>query len=505
MDYKEIEEPQGTEYAFHYVVSKEEKEEKPEQQAISKEKVGVDFLEPLYSFENQIELSRKSGILPQCISALVQGIYGVGYELKNRFPELEGDSKHKAEIEKERNRLREWLESADGTGTGNFNQLLRKVGTDFETVGNGYLEVLINSQSKPTKLVHCEAKNIRLCELDTVSTQYNQHYYDYDSRQYRTQKVLKRFRKYLFIDPVTSEYRYLKELGDPRILDHKTGTYYSAKQWQKMPKKAKLNITPANSIWHFHNYHPSSDYGLPRWIGGLNSVTGSILKEESDLHWFLNGSKADFIILSTVPLAKEAITEIKSYLKDSAKMDNAHKALVLVPKSMPHALMEGNRPQEVIKIVFFPHDRDANYIEYDRNNIKRVISACGLSPLHVGISEDLNKAIATSFIENVENNTFLPSREIIDSFINMKLLPMLGIKYHKYVSQASTRQSISDKAQLLRLGKEMGLTQRELRNAFSSAFDVKLSDSANEEWMDLTTEQAHAQAQQKKDNVNVHG
>lgn len=441
-------------------------------------RLGLQFIDPPKPFDDLMELTTKSGILKQCIEALVVGIYGVGYTLDNRYPDLEKDKQLKTEIIKESNSIEEFFESADISGKDSFNEFLRKVGTDIESTGNGYIEILFN-RSKPYGFNHLRSSTMRLLELDDEIIFWDRPFYDLDSQSYRTEKAPNRFRRYLQINPVNGSYRYWKELGDPRIVDSITGKYWLTQE-ELDKDKLKDQVIEANQLWHFSLYSPSSDYGLPRWIGAINSVVGSILKEENDIKWFKNGCKSDLLISSTTPLSDSSIELLTKRVKESANIDNAHSTLLIFPDQIDSAMNEGNSK---IDITELNQNQDSQYKEYDKANVERVISACRISKIHVGLEQDYNRATANSSLEVVENNTFLPSREKIDSFINNRIFPLLSVKYHIYRSQPSTKQSLKDKAEIIHQLSQSGATLRELRTAIEPLLGIQLTD-INQEYLD---------------------
>ncbi len=460
------------------IISLSKSAEKDVTQSESK-KLGIDFIDPLKSFDELLELSTQSAILGACIFSLVQGIYGVGYELKNRYPDLEKDEEHKQAIIRESNTITEFLESVDISGKHSWNEFLRKIGTDTEIFGGAFIEILFD-QGMPYAFKHLSSLNIRLTELDPEIVFWGRSFYDLDSQKYQLESVPNNFRRYIEINPNNGNYRYYKELNDPRVLDSITGQHWSKEAFARLPKKDQQKIKPANQIWHFSLYHPASEYGLPRWINAINSILCSCWKEENDLNFFKNSMKSDLVISSTVPLSEKLIDQLEKRIKESTDLTKSHSTLLLFPDHFEQALGEGDFKIDVKELKV---DRDANYIKYDEANIERVISACRLSKINVGYSKDYNRATSQSALETVENNTFLPARELVDSFINNRIFSLLGVKYHKYVSRPSTKQSLRDKAEIISQLKDSGLTLRELRASIAPLLGINLT-AIDEQYLD---------------------
>lgn len=417
-----------------------EKDEKSSQKDATQEKKqfsGVDFLEPEKEIRYLVDLTRKSAILGACINALEVGIYGTGFELVNRYPELEKEKK--SEIEAEKNRITEFLESVDSSGQHSYNEFLRKLGRDIESTGNGYIEILYYN-GKPYAFNIIDPATMRLTEYDNQITFWDRHFYDYDSKKYFTKSIPTKFRRYIHLNPDDGSYSFFKMMGDPRILDSKTGKYYSKEDYEKLPKKEKEKIKIANEIFHFSLYSTSSDYGVPRWQSALNSVVGSILHEENNLNFLKNGLKTDKIIYSDSPITKTSIERLKAKFKENSSIDRKS-AFILVNPSIEEKALVGDDSKPIFKVIELDKQSDAEFINYDKSNEDRVITSCRLSKILVGKSEGYNKATAQASMETVENNTFLNAREKIDSFINNRIFPLLGIRYHIYRSKSSTKQS----------------------------------------------------------------
>lgn len=443
----------------------------------SVENSGLEYIEPIYDLDRLVELTYKNPTLSACVASLSQGIYGVGFELKNRYPDLEKDSKHKEAIVREWNSVTEFLEAVDYTGTGSFNELMRKLGSEIESTGSGYLEIL-SHKGKPYSFKLIPSVTMRIKETDPEIVFWDKPFYDYDSQSYRWQKVPGEFKRYIQIDPSTGVYTYFKLLGDPRIVDSKTGSCWTKEAYEKLTKREQSKIKPANEIWHFNLYSPVSPYGLPRWTGAINSIVGSIYLETYNVSYIKNGLKAGYIIHSSIRLSEESLKQLENWVTNSMDLENSGKPFIIsIANSTLEKILETDGNQPYIHFEKLEGEKDESWGLYDERNSEKIISSTRLSSVHVGKSANLNRATSQSMLETVENNTFLPSREIIDSFINMRIFPLLNVKYHKYISKPSTKQSLKDKAEIIEMLKDSGLTVRELRNVIAPLLSVQLTDT----------------------------
>jgi len=419
-----------------------------------KENGDIDILYPDRDIAELHDLTFKSSILGQCINSLVNGIYGQDYVLKQR--DLDFRDGDKESIKKEYNNTCERLDNLDVDGFSSFTTLIKRIGDDIERTGNAYIEILKKGKTPyGIRIIDPKTVNHSPDELVFIS----RPFYDRDSGDWKTERRPQYFRKY--IQTVNGNTIYFKSLFDNRIVDSKTGKVYSTKEYNALEKDEKAQIKPANEVYHFTtNSLDQNGYGIPRWINSYNAIAINIEIETNNYYWFENGMKSDLVITTIGGLSKQSQTMIEEQAKDSAKNTNAGKPLIITPDMETAMMSEG---KEVIDIKEVNKRSEGQFITlYEKNN-DLIISSCGLHKISVGLSDGYNRATAQASNLNVENNTYEPSRQAIIEFINL-LFAMWGVKYHKFMLQSSARQSILERAMIIKQLRESGLTFRELRN-----------------------------------------
>jgi PBSX family phage portal protein len=316
-----------------------------------------------------------------------------------------------------------------------FVTLRHRTRADMETTGNGYWEVVRNAAGKPQQFVGMAAHTVRLVEQD-VDRIPVQQVVQRGPITFMPQTVYRTFRRFIQIvagqKPV-----WFKEFGDPRVISARTGLAYDdLKGLQKKEPKA----VAANEVIHFRIHSATSAYGVPRWIGNLISVLGSRHAEEVNFTYFENKSIPPLVItVSGGRLQADSVKTIRSFIEGEIKgKRNFHKILILEADSPPIQAMMGlensGRCRIEIKPLTDAHMKDALFQNYDERNIDKVGMSFRLPRMLRGDIRDFNRASAQAALEFAETQVFGPERLSTDFTLNRMILPALGIKYWKLVS-----------------------------------------------------------------------
>lgn len=387
------------------------------------------------SLTTLVEFANESNILLQCIRAFETNIDGFGHRFELRIPPEKFPKELLDDAERERERLEEWFQYAYRAGS--FVALRRRTRNDMETTGIGYWEVIRGGQPVEgqtglpiVEVNHVPAHTVRMTPLqaEIVTTT--------DFRVLGTEirpiRVGRRFRAYAQI--VTRGGRqqtvWFKEFGDPRFMDLRTGEYTRAHngRWE------------ANEIIAFPvRYYALSPYSLPRWIGNLPSVLGSRAAEEVNLLFFDNKTIPPLVItVSGGQLTKGTIQRIRDVIEHQIKgRENFHQALILEAMPAEPSLKPGApapAPRIEVKPLTSEVLRDAMFMGYDDANRNKVRSAFGLAPIFTGETQDYTRATAENSRLVVEEQVFRPERVEWDHWANRVLMPALGSRFWRIVS-----------------------------------------------------------------------
>lgn len=388
------------------------------------------------SLTTLVEFANESNVLLQCVRAFETNIDGFGHRLEPvRRPDGE-PAEARAEADRERERLEAWFEYAFPGGS--FVALRRRTRADMETVGIGYWEVVRDARGpreglpRPpiVELNHVPAHTVRMTALQAEPVPVE------ELRRHGTTLVpvrtARRFRAFVQIVGRGGrvERVWFKEFGDPRPMDLRTGQY--TRQPNGRWEATELIAFPVR-------YYALSPYSLPRWIGNLPSVLGSRAAEEVNLLFFDHKTIPPLVItVSGGQLTKGTVQRIRDVLEHELRgREHFHRALILEALPAEASLRPGvTAPAPRIEVQPLTSEalRDAMFLGYDEANRRKVRSAFGLPPLLTGETEDYTRATAEASRLVVEEQVFRPERLEFDFWMNRHLLPELGVRSWRFVS-----------------------------------------------------------------------
>jgi PBSX family phage portal protein len=331
-----------------------------------------------------------------------------------------------------------------------FVTLRRRTRSDLEITGNAYWEVIRNKTGRPAQFVFMPSHSVRLVAKDSVRVEIEQ-VVQRGPITFAKEKVQRTFRRYVQSAEGTATV-WFKELGDPRSVSSKTGTAYATPE---QLAKEEPSVAPANEVIHFVVHASTSPYGVPRWIGNLLSVLGSRNAEEVNYLYFENKTIPPLAILvSGGRMGSDSVARIQSFIDTEIKgKRNFHKVLILEAETNSAAAMMGlenaGRCRIEIKPLTEAHLKDALFQEYDERNIDKVGMSFRLPRLLRGDIRDFNRASAQAALEFAESQVFGPERTETDFTINRMILPALGIKYWKFLSDGPRITDPKDMAAII--------------------------------------------------------
>lgn len=331
-----------------------------------------------------------------------------------------------------------------------FSTLRKRMRSDLEITGNAYWEVIRSAEGEPSQFVMMPSHTVRLVKKDGKRVDVVQEM-QRGPITFTKQKVIRVFRRY--VQSVEgSKPVWFKEFGDPRVVSSATGEAFDTVE---LMRAKEPQAVVANEVMHFVVYSSTSSYGVPRWIGNLISVLGSRHAEEVNFLYFENKSIPPLAILvSGGRMASDSVARIQSFIDNEIKgKRNFHKVLILEAESGGAAAMMGlenaGRCRIEIKPLTEAHLKDALFQEYDERNIDKVGMAFRLPRLLRGDIRDFNRASAQAALEFAESQVFGPERTETDFAINRMILPALGVRFWKFLSDGPRITDPKDMAEII--------------------------------------------------------
>lgn len=427
--------------------------------------------------------------LGPAIEAMEINIEGFGHILKPRVDvENAPDAAVAEEVRKERVRLENFFAYASIDDS--FTMLRRKRRRDLEATGNAYWEVIRSASGMPQGFVHIPSYQMRLGRLDSAPIPVDVpilELQDDGSVKITKIKVWKRFRKFAQAKPYSvrqsgSNVRWFKEFGDPRVMDCDTGEFLEGEKAEALPEERR-----ANEIVHWRLYSTRSPYGLPRYIGNLLSIFGDRAAEEINFVTFRNNNIPSMIIaVANGQLTEGSIDRIKEFSQSQIQgSDNRSKFLILEAEASGDDFDDSGRAKIEIKPLTSEQHNDAMFQKYSSNNKSNVRRAFRLPPIFLGHVEDLNVGVVDASRRLADEQVFAPERAEFDNWVNRRLLPEMGIVFHRF---RSNHPNTTDNKELVAIlsGSEKtgGMTPRIARTILQDVLGQELPDFKKDERFD---------------------
>jgi hypothetical protein len=183
--------------------------------------------------------------------------------------------------------LTEFFTNAFGELT--FSQGMGNVWTDYESLGNGYLEVVPTVKGEPAELTHIPSTEMWV-RLDQLG----------------------------FVQQKNGLYSHFRLFGAPP-------EWYADLPASDPLAKGK----EATSVIHFSRYFPLSPYyGVPSIMPAWNKLALMVLETEYNLQFFNNNAIPDYAVILDGEWADDAESLISEYFRTHLK-GQAHKTLVM--------------------------------------------------------------------------------------------------------------------------------------------------------------------------------
>lgn len=382
-------------------------------------------LRPPYRMETLKMLPIRNAILLQCIHALVTNCHSFGHSLvysgekgKEQTPEAEAE---KVRIEN----ILDFPNDHDSLGN-----IRIKTGTDYEILGNAYLEVGRNALGDVDFYYHVHGEKCRLCKVDVnpvlikMTLMRNGKPESVTARRY--------FRRYVQL--VGTKIVYFKEFGDPRTVNPKTGDVDNT----LAPEDA------ATEMIHISQYWSGSPYGVPCWVNNMPAILGMREAELVNLQYFEdNAIPAMAVLVSGGSLSEETLLELQEKFVNSKGRDQVHRVVVIEAVADMDAAGDTDSAPPVPSLSIQPlrdaQQSDALFLSYDEASMTKIRGSFRLPPVYLGRSDDYTRATCDSSSQLAEIQVFTPRRNVFDDIINTKILSYKNAlpKFWKFKSNGS--------------------------------------------------------------------
>ncbi len=369
-----------------------------------------------------------------------------------------------------------------------FEKLRRIVRQDMESHGWGCIELERDGYGTLKRLSYVPAYTVRpmkqrgelieVIEDDSVTP----------LSEGREITVRRRFAT--FVQIVDGEKVYFKSPKDPRVVSRTTGKAYKNLKELRMPIEnggEDKDAQTANDLLWIPLHSPKTATPPPRWIGNLLQVLGGREADETN-YFYLRDNAIPYGLLFVT--GGNIPTDIKDRLEhrltaEVRGSEGSGKILVVQAKPMGKATADGRSmvPEMSFQSLREAVQNDALFTKYDERGADRIGASFRLSPILRGYTPtNLNRATAIAAIDLAEQQVFQPEREDMDWIFNKYIIPEIGIRYLRFVSNSPPTRSVEDMVGIIKAAAPQGgLLPYEIRTLLADLLNRPLA-KVKEKW-----------------------
>jgi len=377
------------------------------------------LIAPPYDPFKLYRIVESSAMLGSCIETMIDNVHGFGYELQYL-----GDKEQSKDdvVLNERQNLNDFFKQVNESQS--IVRLKKEVGRDYETTGNGYIEVVSYPDGEISTLYRADARYIRLQVKQDKEIPITVDFIR--KGKLRRTKIHKRFRRFAMITSTRQDkLKWFKEYGDPRRMCAVSGKY------EEDLEKGETIQEEASEIIHLKQGNDT--YGIPRWVGVSSTVLGVRNADYINYDLFENQAIPPLAILvSGGRLTSESIQDIIDVLENRKGVENFHKIAVLEAESGEGGELTDKATGAKIDFKPLPQQNDILFAKYIETSEKRIRSKFRLPPLFTGSAEEFSRSTSDSSKLIAEEQVFRPERNDFDEALNFTLMKGLGAQYWEF-------------------------------------------------------------------------
>ena len=329
-----------------------------------------DVVEPPYNLDYLAKLYEISPAHKAAVDAKVTNIVGLGYQfaeseiLKERMSNIESEddlNEARKSMSRAKKSLNRWLDSLNDDDT--FIEVLRKAITDYETIGDGYIEVGRTVSGEIGYVGHIPATTIR-----------------------------RRIHKDGYVQIVAGVTMFFRNFQDLNT-ENPIGD-------DQRP----------NEIIHFSKYTPTNSYyGVPDIIAARNAVAGEEFASRFNLDYFEHKAVPRYIVVvKNAKLSAESEKKLVNFLQTGLK--GQHHRTIYVP--LP-ADTEGKQVEFKLEPVE-ASITDASFTKYKEINRDEIMMAHRVPLTQVGMNKGAGVGGARDSARMFKEQVCRPIQDIIE-------------------------------------------------------------------------------------------
>lgn len=387
------------------------------------------------------------------INTKVIAVVGQGYDFieSPTLKEMMEDKKSKTALEKARKRfirekriMHEWFD--DRNDNDEFSEILAMTYLDYESTGNGYLEIGRDINGDVGYIGHVNSTTVRI-----------------------------RAKRDGFVQIIGNEAVFFRNYGDTTTKDPIGGD------------------SRPNELIHLKNYSPTSGYyGIPNVVAAKNAIAGQEFSARYNLDYFENKAVPRYIItIKGGHLSETAERKLLEFLEGMKGMAGNHRSVYIpIPADTPDNKSEF-KMHEVENGI-----QDSSFNNYRKSTRDEILAVNNVPITKVSVAEGVSLAIARDADKTFSEQVVKPMQSLLAKKINKivrELTDIMLIKFNEIsLTDADTQSKIWE-----RLIRTQVLVPNEVRAALGHA-----SLEGGDEIVDFTSGKGAETAAQTSGNRN---
>lgn len=333
-----------------------------------------DVVSPPYNLDYLAKLYEVSSPHKAAVDAKIANIVGLGYNFKETqktkrgLERLQDGKDNEKKLKRARRNLDEAKENLlalfdDFNEEDTFSETLEKVWKDYETMGNGYMEVGRKKDGRIGYIGHVPAATLRI-----------------------------RKQRDGFVQIISNKAVFFRNFGDKTTSNPLGGD------------------SKPNEIIHIKKYSPTHTfYGVPDIIAAQTALAGNEFAARFNLDYFENKAvPRHVIILKGAKLGTAAETQLLQFFETGLKGQNHRTLYIPLP---------GDSPDEKVDLKIEPVEagiQDSSFNNYKKQNLNEILMAHRVPISKIGLAEGVSLAVARDSDKTFKEQVCGPQQKMME-------------------------------------------------------------------------------------------
>lgn len=331
---------------------------------------------PKYNLDYLARIYEMSAAHYSAVNAKVSNIAGLGFDfilshaMQRKLGEASDDQAKRDRMRKKLDNVKEelygWLDDTNSEDT--FSETLIKVWTDYEVMGNGYIEIGRSLNGQIGYIGHIPASSIRIRK-------------DRDG----------------FVQMVGNRARFFRNFGDTDTTD------------------PIGNDPRPNEIIHMKKYSPSNQfYGVPDIIAAQQAIAGNEFASRFNLDYFENKAVPRYVIVvKGAHFSTQGEQNLLEFFETGLKGQNHRTIYVPLPPD------EDNRKASFEMKPVEAGTQDSSFVNYRRGNLSDILMAHRVPITKIPSAEtNVGLAAARDMDKNFKEQVTRPAQKMFEKKLN---------------------------------------------------------------------------------------